>query len=191
MREILREKVLNLRKEGKTYKEIKTALACSMGVISYHCRRGGFNKHNKNPNSEQIAEFINLYNQGNSLKKVSTLTGFHWQTIGKYITFRRHKSKIVTHSEAVVSWRKRTKVQLVLYKGGKCVKCGYNKCIEALQFHHLNPKEKDFTISGKSLSFERLRLEADKCILLCANCHIETHHGGCPERRSDLAVNQT
>ena len=75
----------------------------------------------------------------------------------------------------VIDWRKRTKVKLVEYKGGKCCKCGYNKSIKALEFHHINPNEKDFTISGKSWSFEKLKREVDKCVLLCANCHIETH----------------
>ena len=77
--------------------------------------------------------------------------------------------------KSVVDWRKRTKIRLVDCKGGKCVKCGYNKSVKALEFHHLNPNEKDFTISGKSWSFERLKNEVDKCILVCSNCHIEIH----------------
>lgn len=75
----------------------------------------------------------------------------------------------------VIDWRRRQKEKLVEYKGGKCEKCGYNKSIQALQFHHLNPEEKDFSISGKSYSFERMKKEVDKCIMVCANCHIEIH----------------
>jgi hypothetical protein len=37
----------------------------------------------------------------------------------------------------------------IAYKGGECSICGYNKCVAALEFHHLNPSEKDFTISAK------------------------------------------
>jgi hypothetical protein len=69
------------------------------------------------------------------------------------------------------------KIRLVEYKGGKCQICGYNKCFNALEFHHLNPNSKDFTISGKSLSFEKLKYEVDKCILVCSNCHSEIHAG--------------
>jgi hypothetical protein len=76
---------------------------------------------------------------------------------------------------AVINWRKRTKIKLVEYKGGKCERCGYDKYPEVLEFHHKDPNEKDFSISGKSWSFERLKKEVDKCILLCANCHRETH----------------
>ena len=83
----------------------------------------------------------------------------------------------ITKSESVVSWRKRTKKKLVEYKGGKCECCGYDKCIEALEFHHLDPGKKDFTISGTSRSFDILKIEADKCILVCSNCHKEIHAG--------------
>lgn len=71
------------------------------------------------------------------------------------------------------------KHQLVLYKGGKCEKCGYDKCEQALHFHHLNSKEKDFQLSELYNLFgcdlEKAKKEADKCILVCANCHTEIH----------------
>lgn len=72
--------------------------------------------------------------------------------------------------------RQRLKKKLVDYKGGKCEICGYDKCINALDFHHLNPNEKDFCISKYMvLSFDKLKKEVDKCILVCANCHREIH----------------
>ena len=70
------------------------------------------------------------------------------------------------------------KQRLLEYKGGKCEVCGYNKSQNALSFHHLNPEEKDFEISGKHcLAFETLKKEVDKCALLCLNCHAEVHAG--------------
>lgn len=79
-------------------------------------------------------------------------------------------------SAAVMNWRNRKKLQLVEYKGGKCVCCGYSKPIPSCyDFHHLDPKQKEFSISGKSWSFEKLKKEVDKCILLCRNCHSELH----------------
>jgi hypothetical protein len=66
---------------------------------------------------------------------------------------------------------------MVEYKGGKCMRCGYNKCINALEFHHKNPDEKEFTLSHlKNYSFTKIiRDELDKCELVCANCHREIH----------------
>lgn len=54
---------------------------------------------------------------------------------------------------------------------------GYNKCIAALEFHHLDPNEKDFGIasSGATRTFEKIKVELDKCIMVCANCHREIH----------------
>lgn len=67
---------------------------------------------------------------------------------------------------------------LVEYKGGKCIECGYDKCEGALQFHHLDPKDKDFTLSlikPNTIPMEELYREVDKCMLLCANCHVQKH----------------
>ena len=51
----------------------------------------------------------------------------------------------------------------------------YDKCMSALEFHHLDPKEKDFSISTNIKSLDLIKKELDKCILLCANCHREEH----------------
>lgn len=65
----------------------------------------------------------------------------------------------------------------VEYKGGKCERCGYKRCIEALEFHHTDPALKDFSISGKGYtrSWDTVQKELDKCEMLCANCHREAH----------------
>ena len=65
---------------------------------------------------------------------------------------------------------------MIKYKGGKCEICGYNKNISALEFHHINPKEKAFTVSDTRHSWNEAQKELDKCILLCANCHRELHN---------------
>ena len=70
------------------------------------------------------------------------------------------------------------KAECVKYKGGKCVVCNYDKYIGSLDFHHLNPNEKEFNIAQlRTYSLQKLTKELDKCILLCKNCHSEVHHG--------------
>lgn len=73
--------------------------------------------------------------------------------------------------------RRKIKQMAVEYKGGQCSKCGYKKYIGALEFHHLDPNEKDFSISksGHCSSWEKVKIELDKCILVCSNCHKEIH----------------
>ncbi len=77
----------------------------------------------------------------------------------------------------VVSWRQRTKLRAIAYKGGSCQICGYDKSVRALQFHHLIPGEKDFNISRASKSWQSIKKELEKCLLLCSNCHAEVHEG--------------
>lgn len=57
------------------------------------------------------------------------------------------------------------------------VRCGYNKCLKALEFHHLDPSQKDFTISNDHFKLKEAVEESKKCILLCSNCHKEFHVG--------------
>ena len=68
---------------------------------------------------------------------------------------------------------------LVEYKGGKCELCGYSGCIDVLDLHHKDASKKEFGISSSGLtrSWEKNKAEADKCVLLCANCHREIHAG--------------
>jgi hypothetical protein len=77
----------------------------------------------------------------------------------------------------VSEWRRRTKLKLIAYKGGKCQRCGYSKPFSGVyDFHHRDPKKKDFGIgSGSVKSFELMKKEVDKCDLLCKNCHAEVH----------------
>lgn len=81
-------------------------------------------------------------------------------------------------SEAVQKRREKVKLMAINYKGGKCEICGYNKCPDALEFHHINSNEKDFGIAqkGYTRSFSEVRKELDKCILVCSNCHREIHY---------------
>lgn len=80
-------------------------------------------------------------------------------------------------ADAVQKRRKKLKEELVAYKGGKCEICGYDECIAALEFHHLDPTQKEFGIgaNGITRSLESLKKEADKCLLLCCNCHRKLH----------------
>lgn len=63
------------------------------------------------------------------------------------------------------------------YKGCSCVHCGYSGYVGALEFHHVDPTTKKFDISGRSIKWERMKPELDKCVVLCSNCHRELHGG--------------
>ena len=81
--------------------------------------------------------------------------------------------------KAVTKRRQKIKDMSLLYKGNKCKLCNYNKCTRALDFHHIDGSKKDFGIGAKGYtrSWEKVKEELDKCILVCANCHREIHAG--------------
>ena len=68
------------------------------------------------------------------------------------------------------------KLMAIKLLGGSCTNCGYKKCPAALVFHHTDPANKSFEISvSYGRSFEKVKAELKKCILLCQNCHAEKH----------------
>lgn len=86
---------------------------------------------------------------------------------------------LACRSAAVAERRRKVKRILVEEAGGACAQCGYDRCVAALQFHHLDRAKKRFGLSrgGTPLALDTLRDEARKCVLLCANCHAEAEHG--------------
>lgn len=92
--------------------------------------------------------------------------------------FERGRRRCIKCASACVQKRREKLKQMSIeYKGGNCQMCGYKKCSNAMEFHHLNPLEKDFALSHRGLtrSWDKIKIELDKCILLCANCHREIH----------------
>ena len=72
--------------------------------------------------------------------------------------------------------RNKVKQKAVDYRGGKCVVCGYQKCIAGLGFHHVYPQFKLFSLGDvTSRTFEAIKDELDKCVCICHNCHAEFH----------------
>jgi len=92
---------------------------------------------------------------------------------------RKYADRAEYLKKAVIKRRRNIRKMAVEYKGNSCAICGYNKCLKALEFHHLHINGKDFGISAKGYtrSWYNVKRELDKCILLCANCHREVHEG--------------
>lgn len=66
--------------------------------------------------------------------------------------------------------------------GDSCLHCGYNKCWQALDFHHVDKKNKKFNLTRRELqySWQKIESELRKCVLLCCRCHRELHAGLIP-----------
>ncbi len=187
-----KQNIFQLRKKGKSILAISIELRLGKATVYEWCQR--FDPKKELNHTHKITEndkelIITKYKELNNLEKTSkyfkNLCGK--QNIrsilinaGVYI----NKTKLIeTINESsrrkslnVINWKTDKKLKLVEYKGGKCELCGYNKCYKALDFHHKDPLTKDFDISSNSYSFEKMKKEADKCMLICSNCHRELHH---------------
>jgi len=122
----MKEKILRLKKEGKTANKIAELLKCSRGLVYY-------------------------YTTPNEKAKVNRRT-------------------------LICRYNKRKKYKMLA--GGKCQRCGYDKCFDALCFHHLNPIEKKFEVGTAIMNCtpdQEIRDEIKKCTLVCSNCHFELH----------------
>lgn len=201
----LKENILKLRNEGKTYDEIKKKLNCSKSTISYYCKSYSLKKVNINDeevkkyfkNTNSIVMTLKEFNiTKNKLSKIlgkikKIKCGYCDKEIevsifcsNKYcsnlcrIEYRKKYFKDRKFNyENLIKWRSDKKIKSIEYKGGKCQICGYDKCKSSLAFHHLDPSQKDFNISKLNRSFEKIKSELDKCILVCSNCHGEIHEG--------------
>lgn len=174
----LKENILLLKKEGLTYDEICEKLNCAKSTVSYHC--SGLN-NTVNKVSDDEKEKIKIYYKTHTILETVEKFGFSKSTIvricGKKTVKLTEDEVRQNNSKAVQKRRLKLKQLSVDYKGGCCERCGYKKSLSALEFHHLDPNEKDFSISknGDTKSWERIKKELDKCILVCANCHREIH----------------
>lgn len=84
------------------------------------------------------------------------------------------------HKKGYQITRLHRKRKLVDHLGGKCIDCGFDAHLAALDFDHVDPKTKKANIgellNNPELPFWKILEEADKCVLRCANCHrIKTH----------------
>ena len=82
----------------------------------------------------------------------------------------------MSSSASVVRSQRRKKLFAVAAFGGKCQVCGYNKCVAALEFHHLGEKKERPQYVILRWAWERAKKELEQCIMVCANCHREIEH---------------
>jgi transposase len=167
---VAKEDLERLLAAGLSLREIARHMDRSLATIRHWMQR-----HELKPNPRRKRG-----SEGGSREMVSRChhhgeTGFVREGRGYY---RCKRCRI----ERVSQRRRQIKRKLVEEAGGKCLICGYDRCQQVLQFHHLDPTTKEFHLgqNGVTRSLARSRAEARKCILLCANCHGEVEAGITP-----------
>lgn len=172
--------IVSLRKEGKAYDQIREATGCAKGTISKYCMEYGVSENPTKVDQltpELLETIQNRYNEIGNIKTVAKEFHISATRLRKAGIQVNKPNKDYSTITPQASCARKAKLKAIEYKGGKCCICGYDKCARSLTFHHLDPTKKDFGISGSTKSFEKLKPELDKCILVCANCHGEIHEG--------------
>lgn len=181
----MKNEVIRLRSQGMTYKEITKSLGISKSTISFHLGntdlKGRLDKIDTKI-TKNLVEKLKEYYKNHTIEECVVRFGISRSSVIKYTERKSVVFSDIEKSEKnyqrVKNYRQKMKLRLVEYKGGKCSLCGYNKCVKALEFHHIDPHKKDFQISRYSnLKWETVVREVDKCILVCSNCHREIHDG--------------
>jgi intein-encoded DNA endonuclease-like protein len=178
-----KEQILELRKQGLSYQAIQRIVKCSKGTISKYCSNDDTAKRIQPKFTEEEIKVVKEYFNTHTTKETAKYFNTSHSTIKNYcgsknkIITKTYDDYLLRHKLHKRKKRIETKQKCVDYKGGKCIVCGYNKCLKALDFHHTNPEEKDFTIAqnNTSFTFEKLKTELDKCVLVCNRCHTEIH----------------
>ena len=181
--------ILELRASGMSYRAIQKKLNCSKGLISYYCTSIPSNSDTIALNAQarrkpfQFPEALfpvidMLLEEGVSRKAISKTYDVPYSEIQRYVRLNNVpvKKTSITEPERTRTFRRNRKLLAVTFKGGCCEVCGYNKCIAALEFHHLDPSEKEVSISTTNVAWSIVLAELEKCVLLCANCHREAHN---------------
>lgn len=169
---IERARLTELVEAGMSIAEIATAVDRSKGTVRHWLGAYGLRTHG----GVRAATVSDARNEGRSELELACpthgLTAFVIEGRSYYRCRRCRQESVAAH-------RRRLKQILVREAGGCCRVCGYDRCLAALQFHHLVPADKRAGISarGLTMSLEALRAEAAKCVLLCSNCHAEVESG--------------
>jgi hypothetical protein len=116
-------------------------------------------------------KILQLHQQGKTAMDIVRELGCAYATVRYHIDpqFRQN------HNKRKDSYRRRDRTKLKMEFGGKCSLCGYNKCLDALHFHHPDDNKEKCVSHALYKGYDVGKAEALKCQLVCANCHAEIH----------------
>ena len=171
-KEITEELLKDLLSQGLSANEIGRQLGYTGTGIRYHMKKYNLFSSHQSIQDKQKVPVINGKKECKKCHNVLPIEDFNVKPSGALTSYCKKCNNKDKHSLL-----KRRKIEIIQKFGNKCSICGYNKNIAALEFHHIDPNEKEFHFgNAKTTNLDKLLLEMDKCILVCANCHREIHY---------------
>lgn len=169
-----RETLENLAAEGRSIRQMAAELDRSYTNVRYWLQQFSIKTVRSRAARIDLARAAREAGRSRFIADCAT----HGRT--EFIVFAHDRSRCARcNVEAVTERRRRVKRILVEEAGGSCAICGYDRLVQALQFHHLDPAGKRYALASRGVarSLADARAEAAKCALLCANCHAEVEAG--------------
>lgn len=171
---LAREDLESLIEQGMSIAQIAKAIGCSKGTVRHWLRQYGLKTQAQRWIGEESTRAGKAAGRATVMRECRQhgMTEFWLEGRGYY------RCKLC-RLERVSRRRRKVKRILVAEAGGHCALCGYDRCVAALHFHHVDPSSKRFHLSmhGAARSLASARVEMAKCVLLCANCHAEVESG--------------
>ena len=160
--------IIDLAYSGLTIRAIAEHIGCSPTNVRHHLKKNGISTLGLRREKEKAEKHCPRCDTTKALDQFYTRRSSEPSTYCKACSVGEAMDRQARFKQACVD-----------YKGGVCLTCGYHECLAALEFHHLDPTQKDFAISrGRGYAFTaKVKDELDKCVLLCCRCHREVHAG--------------
>ena len=118
--------------------------------------------------------------------KILPITEFNWRSKAKGT--RRSECKYCHSDYMKQKYQEKKNIVQSIKSSCSCAKCGDTRGY-VLDFHHINPEEKEDSIArltSNNSKLDRVYDEIKKCVVLCANCHREFHYF--QERNEELTL---
>ena len=175
MNNLDRETVKTQILDGMTIMELAKHYGCSRTTITNFKKENGLVGLSKNGRTKAVGG-VKLCKSCGTTKDLSEFYSNGYYNSGT----KKYKPNCKSCEKQIKNKQHYSRIVEILAGSDrelKCELCGYKSNLSALQFHHVDPSEKDYAISEmKSLAFEKVRDEINKCAVLCANCHTEIHN---------------
>jgi transposase len=169
------ERLRQLVERGLSIAQIADELGRGKASVRHWLRRYGL--RTRSPRGRRVPAHVKEA-QAAGIARISRTCPHHGQTAFSLVQGGRYRCTRCM-ADGVARRRRRVKEILVAEAGGACSICGYDRCMRALHFHHIEPtaKRREINARGAGIAIATLRAEAKKCVLLCSNCHMEVEAG--------------
>ncbi len=166
-----------LRKEGASIKKIASKLNVARSSVSIWVRDIILTDIQKEILKNNIPKVIPRKKGEYSTLRLE-MGEDKWKEYQKERKIKNSKKWRCNNPEKYVNRDFNIKIRIIKERGGRCEKCGYSKCLGALDFHHRDPSQKEFAMAYCHRSYKKMKIESEKCDILCSNCHREIHYDG-------------